>query len=565
MILRVRVTAAVLILCGVGFCVPSVVSAAWQVNGTPVCSASGAQFSPAAFSDGAHGAVVSWVDGPDLQWRIFCQRVDSAGGSVWGTGGIEVLSLGEWNFYHVNSDGRGGLLCGFGCEGGTPSNPYARDVCMKHVTSAGVLETWQAACTDTNDQYYPWICPANVGFYTNAYAAWYDTRNSDLRVYLQGWSSGNVLWSDGLLVGGYPGADLQNLMAFASEDDAAIVAWGDDRNGDRDIFAQCVLPWSGSPLWGEYGTPVFEGAGTQTLTRLVTDGNSGMVALWSDASKYLFAQRLNAYGTKMWGENGDTISATGSAARGQLIADGKDGGIYSWREGASPGPYTLRVQRIDAAGTELWGTDGVAVASGSSAQIQYIASDGARGVIVAWIELTGSNYVVRAQRVDSLGTLAWTPGVVTVRSLPSFANTPSIVSDGNHGAIIVWEDRRNDAGDIYAARIAADGTTIDVGASPVGAPLVTRIEGNVPNPFNPVTKIGFTLRDAGQARLCVYDISGRLVRVLKEGLLDTGRHEVVWDGTDSDGGQVASGVYICRLEGPQVSNGAQSKKVVVVR
>lgn len=561
--IRLCASAFVLVLSAVCLLTPSGVAAAWQVNGTPVCTASGEQFSPGASSDGAHGAVVSWVDGPDYEWRIFCQRVDSAGGVVWGAGGIEVLSLGEWDFYHANSDYRGGLLCGFGCAGGTPSNPDARDVCIKHVTSAGALEAWPAACTDTSDQYYPWICPTSFGYYADAYATWYDTRNGELRAYLQGWASGSTLWPDGLLVGGYPGADLQNLMAFASEDDGAVVAWGDTRNGDRDIFAQCVLPWSGSLLWGEYGTPVFEGAGTQTLSRLVTDGNYGALALWSDASKYLFGQRLNGYGSKMWGESGDTISSSGSAARGLLIFDGKDGGIFSWREGA--GPYTLRVQRLDAAGTLLWGTEGVVVESGSAEQVQQIVTDGARGVIVAWVELTGGNYVIRAQRVDSLGTVVWTPGGVTVRSLPSYASSPSIASDGNHGAIIVWEDDRSDAGDIYAARIAADGTTVAVGSSPAAVPLITRIEGNAPNPFNPVTKVEFALRDAGPARLCVYDISGRLVRVLKEGLFDAGRHEVLWDGTDSDGDQVASGVYVCRLEGSQIPGRVDSQKMVVIR
>lgn len=566
MSLELRVSAAVLILFGVCVCAPAVAGAAWQVNGTPVCTAPGLQFSPAAFSDGAHGAVVSWVDGPDLQWRIFCQRVDSAGGTVWGAGGTEVLSLGEWNFYHVNSDGRGGLLCGFECWGPTPSNPNATDICAKRVTSAGALEAWQAACTDTSEQHYSWVCPRQLGYYVDAYAVWNDHRDGENRGYLQKYLSGNALCGNGLLVGGYPGADLLSvMMAFASEDDAAIMAWNDTRNGDSDVFAQCVLPWSESGIWGEYGTPVFEGAGTQTLLKLVTDGNYGAIALWSDASKYVFAQRLDLSGWKAWGDNGDTISSSGNAGRGQLIFDGKNGGIFSWREGASPGPYTLRVQRIDATGAKLWGSGGVVVESGSAGQVQQITTDEARGVIIAWTELTGGSYVIRAQRVDSLGSAVWTPGGVTVRSLPSYSSSPYIVSDGNHGAIMVWEDDRNGAGDIYAARIAADGSTVGVGEGTGSAPFVNRIEGNVPNPFNPMTTIEFTLRDAGSVRLCVYDISGRLVRVLKQGLLDAGRHEVVWDGTDGDGDQVASGVYVCRLEGPRVSDGTQSRKIVVVR
>ena len=558
--LELRGSAVILVLFMAGSWNPSVAGAAWQVNGTPVCTTPGQQAAPAVFSDGTHGAVVSWVDGID-SWSIHCQRVDSAGGTAWGTGGIEVLPVGEWSFYHANSDGAGGLLCGFECAGGTPSNPGANDICVKHVTSGGILEVWQAACTDTSDQYRPWVCPTTNGYWSQAYAVWDDRRDADTRVYLQGCSSGSTLWPDGLLVGGYPGAALQNLRAFASEDDAAIVAWNDMRNGDWDIFAQCVLPFSGSLLWGEYGTTVFAGTGTQTLSRFVTDGNLGAIVLWTDAAKYLFAQRLNAYGWLMWGESGDTISSSGYADRGLLIFDGKDGGIVSWREGPSAGPRTLRVQRIDASGNSLWGVDGVAVAPASTAPYQQIATDGAGGVIVAWTELISGYYVIQAQRVDSSGVVAWGPAGVLVRSLPSIASIPVLVSDGSNGAIIVWEDDRSDAGDIYAARIAADGTTTDVAARPASTPLATRIEGNVPNPFNPVTRITYSIAASCRVTLRVYDVTGRLTRTLFEGWHQAGTYGAAWNGKNEDGLSLPSGVYFCRLEAGDVV--ADSKLVML--
>ncbi len=69
-----------------------------------------------------------------------------------------------------------------------------------------------------------------------------------------------------------------------------------------------------------------------------------------------------------------------------------------------------------------------------------------------------------------------------------------------------------------------------------------------PNPFNPLTTICFTLPRTGPVRLAVYDLSGHLVRVLMNEVRAAGSHEIQWDGTGDHGQQVASGVYVCRME-----------------
>lgn len=70
---------------------------------------------------------------------------------------------------------------------------------------------------------------------------------------------------------------------------------------------------------------------------------------------------------------------------------------------------------------------------------------------------------------------------------------------------------------------------------------------NYPNPFNPMTKIDFELRQPGMTRLAVYDLSGRLVRELKNEVLTASHHTVTWDGTNGQGQRVASGTYYLRL------------------
>jgi Ca-activated chloride channel family protein len=71
---------------------------------------------------------------------------------------------------------------------------------------------------------------------------------------------------------------------------------------------------------------------------------------------------------------------------------------------------------------------------------------------------------------------------------------------------------------------------------------------NYPNPFNPTTTISYELPIAGQVVIKIYDINGRLVKVIANVQQPEGSHSIQWDGTDFSERPVAAGVYICRLE-----------------
>jgi len=68
-----------------------------------------------------------------------------------------------------------------------------------------------------------------------------------------------------------------------------------------------------------------------------------------------------------------------------------------------------------------------------------------------------------------------------------------------------------------------------------------------PNPFNPVTKLRFGLREAGWARLTIYNLRGQEVATLVDGELPAGYHEREWRGENGRGHPQASGLYVARL------------------
>jgi len=91
---------------------------------------------------------------------------------------------------------------------------------------------------------------------------------------------------------------------------------------------------------------------------------------------------------------------------------------------------------------------------------------------------------------------------------------------------------------------------------------VNRLDVNIPNPFNPSTTIQYELKVVGPAAVRVYDVSGRLVRTLVDGVQSAGAHETRWDGRDERGQIVSSGVYFYRLEAGTFT---QTRKMVLLK
>ena len=92
------------------------------------------------------------------------------------------------------------------------------------------------------------------------------------------------------------------------------------------------------------------------------------------------------------------------------------------------------------------------------------------------------------------------------------------------------------------------------GSSTLHDPVAVTIPGTIayalaayPNPFNPETVVRYDLPEAGSVSLMLYNLMGQTVRVLVSGHQGTGSHRVVWDGRDSEGQAVVSGVYLCRM------------------
>jgi hypothetical protein len=84
----------------------------------------------------------------------------------------------------------------------------------------------------------------------------------------------------------------------------------------------------------------------------------------------------------------------------------------------------------------------------------------------------------------------------------------------------------------------------------VGGPTEVFEFGSYPNPFNPLTRIGFSIgaADAGHVSLKIYNIRGEFMRTLLDGETPPGTFVTTWDGEDAAGRKLPSGLYFCKIQ-----------------
>jgi subtilisin family serine protease len=90
----------------------------------------------------------------------------------------------------------------------------------------------------------------------------------------------------------------------------------------------------------------------------------------------------------------------------------------------------------------------------------------------------------------------------------------------------------------------------------VALPEEYGLTANYPNPFNPSTAIKFQLPEQSRVSLVIYDMMGREVCRLVDGVVPPGYHEAFWDGRNSNGNPAASGVYVYRFSAQSIEVGS---------
>ena len=224
--------------------------------------------------------------------------------------------------------------------------------------------------------------------------------------------------------------------------------------------------------WEPNGTVICDASGTQSEPKVSRDGEGGVIIVWEDRRSgpdpdddELYVQRIDENGTIKWDVNGVLInSIDATVARAQICSDGNGGAIIVWEDWRNGPPYNdIYAQRVDENGTVKWTTNGIAISTASGAQWDpQIYSDGNGGAIVVWEDdrNAATDMDIYAQRIDSNGNAQWISNGIPICTADQSQSSPKLVSDGIGGAIITWQDSRSFGMDIYVHRVTSSGSRL---------------------------------------------------------------------------------------------------------
>jgi hypothetical protein len=369
--------------------------------------------------------------------------------------------------------------------------------------------------------------------------------------------AGDTLWTRTF---GGPDTDL-GFSVLQTSDGGYAVAGGTKSlgAGSWDI---CLIKTDemGDPLW----VRTYGGTAEELGSSMVEVGEGGYVITgrtrsFGSGGADLYLVRVDARGDTMWtrtygGPDDD---------EGLSVAQTADGGfVVAGRTDSFGGGLTnVYLVKTDAAGEEVWfrtfggrdvewGTSVRETSGGGYIVSGRTESFGAGGVDV---------YLVRA---DSTGELLWSRTYGGLENDWGF----SVSECCDTGYIVAGWTLSFGAGgfDLYGIKTNSEGQLVLVtaGSNQLAPERGCAILAVSPNPFRGSAAIAYALPEAEAVSLRIYDIRGALVRRLVEETVAAGQHEADWDGRDSRGREVSSGVYFCRLA---AGDGADTRRVVLIR
>lgn len=274
--------------------------------------------------------------------------------------------------------------------------------------------------------------------------------------------------------------DRQYPASISDGAGGVILVWEELRGGPTgiDIVAQRIDA-SGNLRWGNFGVIVCSAVGDQRFPTLTTDDSGGAIITWYDGrgtDTDIYAQRVDAGGSVRWSGDGVVLcSAQGPQWDPVITRDGSGGAIVAWYEARFDTAADIYAQRVDGAGTPRWSTNGVPICTEVNGQVTpSITTDENGGAVVVWMDFRNGVVELFAQRIANAGATLWTANGVLVCVGSGFQYAPAMIPDGTGGAIITWHDFRSGmVSDIFAQRIIGVG----IRQWPAGGAIVSNAAG----------------------------------------------------------------------------------------
>jgi len=439
-------------LASLGLVLPNYVCAIhglWQENGLPICTAERDQYSVVIHPTGANEYVIVWEDLRLQNLDVFIQKINNSGTILWPADGVPIVTHPHHQYWvKSTADETGGAILAWTDER-TGNGRNFRDIYAQRIDTYGNV-LWalngKVICTAVSSQGLREILPDGYG---GAILIWDDERNGNSDIYAQRLNSlGLPLWSEN----GIPiitAVSDQNIMhAISDQQGGLIVTWIENKNDDGDIFAQRIAS-TGDLLWNQQGVAVCLANNKQFEAKLYLTPLSEIMISWSDkrsdaSTSDIFIQKLTLQGIPQWIENGLAICVVPlNQNYSQLIVDSDGHLMVAWQDGRT-GSNDIFMQKIASDGHILWEENGRAICSAPEDQnIPQLLPDDNMGALLVWEDFRNNSNDLYAQRFDASGKAVWKENGISICSANDDQFSPHITADGQGGLIAEWRDKRN--------------------------------------------------------------------------------------------------------------------------
>jgi len=538
---------------------------------TPVCTDPLNQLKPLIVTDGDGGAIIAWHDQLySGDFNLYVQRIDKYGYIQWNERGVPICTAAKKQWLSdMVSDGNGGaFLCWDDYRHCTILPPAGMEdsitVYLQHINGDGEV-LWETdgilLSHEPGDRRLAnMVSDENGGFIIS----WYEHGEGayPAGIYAQRLNAnGELIWP-GFGVEVDPGGELRSITT--EEDGLGGVIFSSLTSGIQRIDSTGNLVWINEDVWSY---------------RIMHDGNGGAISYYIDKDHpdSLFTYTLYVTGID---SNGEVKWVTTDYLFGleesedfsvsELISDDLGGAIMSWRDFRN-GNSDIFAQRVDSSGSLVWQSGGVCICCENSGQgIPTLIKDNSNGAYIFWNDtryVDNNIYSIYSQRIDKSGEILWNKigNPVSVRE-EGYQTYPVAITAENGGFIVTWSDGQN-PWDIYAQRVDSSGilgnpTTVKEINN--ASPLTFSLRQNYPNPFNATTTIHYQLSNIRPQNtiLKIYNLFGKEVRTLVTQKQVLGSYQVIWNGQNNQGGDVASGIYLYQLTSGSFK---QTKKLTVIK
>lgn len=239
------------------------------------------------------------------------------------------------------------------------------------------------------------------------------------------------------------------------------------------------------------------------------------------------------------------IGSTGLPASADIHFDGA-GTLYASSGGGFAVNNLISIDKATGEGTVIGSTGFVSVA-GMAMMLDRIVPVALQAYESRW---TGNSVEVTWQLIDVAGDVTF--GVRRARNDEQFVSIvdPDIGEQRSGTFVLIDDTVEHGATYQYQVSVFADGREVASFRTTVAIPALTltlTLGQNVPNPFNPTTRIGFTVPTPGHVSLEVYDVAGRLVRTLVDTSTPAGSFATSWNGLNDAHAPMPGGVYFYRI------------------